>query len=277
MPRSRSMSILSRYCARICRGSTTSVICSIRSASVDLPWSMWAMMQKLRIRAGSVAPGWSVVGTLVLVGRGTGASIVPCRAGGSGAAGQPTLAEQRGQARQAPPDLGLVGPAFPGRLVVRLVVAVRRGQVRLRHQVEERDLVPPGRLAVGPARRVDQLLPAQPARVVDRSDVKDQRMLGERVRVAQGGFECPSAQPDQTRPEAVLIAVPRLDQRGGADQVRPVGPRADLVEGALEANDLVRIQPGQDLDQSGRYWIVLVGVLVGFHRFAGMGAGVRAE
>src|SRR5687768_16952409 len=54
MPRSRSMSILSRYCARICRASTTPVSWSIRSARVDLPWSMWAMMQKLRITAGSV-------------------------------------------------------------------------------------------------------------------------------------------------------------------------------------------------------------------------------
>ena len=37
MPRSRSMSIRSRYCARIWRPSTTPVSCSIRSASVDLP------------------------------------------------------------------------------------------------------------------------------------------------------------------------------------------------------------------------------------------------
>ena len=37
MPRSRSMSIRSRYCARIERSSTTPVNCSIRSASVDLP------------------------------------------------------------------------------------------------------------------------------------------------------------------------------------------------------------------------------------------------
>ncbi|MGW6695814.1 hypothetical protein ACWF62_18820 [Rhodococcus sp. NPDC054953] len=28
--------------------------CNIRSASVDLPWSMCAMMQKFRIRDGSV-------------------------------------------------------------------------------------------------------------------------------------------------------------------------------------------------------------------------------
>src|SRR5690242_7738666 len=58
MPRSRSMSIRSRYCARIDRSSTTPVSCSIRSASVDLPWSMCAMMQKFRMIAGSVLPGW---------------------------------------------------------------------------------------------------------------------------------------------------------------------------------------------------------------------------
>jgi hypothetical protein len=40
------MSIRSRYCARIARESTTPVSWSIRSASVDLPWSMCAMMQK---------------------------------------------------------------------------------------------------------------------------------------------------------------------------------------------------------------------------------------
>jgi hypothetical protein len=39
---------------RIDRSSTTPVSCSIRSASVDLPWSMWAMMQKFRICAGAV-------------------------------------------------------------------------------------------------------------------------------------------------------------------------------------------------------------------------------
>ena len=55
MPRSRSMSIRSRYCARMSRGWTAPVIWSIRSASVDLPWSMWAMMQKFRIKSGAVA------------------------------------------------------------------------------------------------------------------------------------------------------------------------------------------------------------------------------
>src|SRR5687767_1715227 len=61
MPRSRSMSMRSRYCARIARPSTTPVCCSIRSASVDFPWSMCAMMQKLRRIDGSVAPGWGTV------------------------------------------------------------------------------------------------------------------------------------------------------------------------------------------------------------------------
>ena len=57
MPRSRSMSMRSRYWARISRSETTPVICSIRSANVDLPWSMWAMMQKLRMFSGGVAAG----------------------------------------------------------------------------------------------------------------------------------------------------------------------------------------------------------------------------
>src|SRR5438128_4541311 len=33
------------------RGATVSVASSRRSASVDLPWSMWAMIEKLRIRS----------------------------------------------------------------------------------------------------------------------------------------------------------------------------------------------------------------------------------
>src|SRR5215211_6663551 len=61
MPRSRSMSIRSRYCARAARSSTTPVSWSIRSASVDLPWSMCAMMQKFLMIAGSVLPGWGAL------------------------------------------------------------------------------------------------------------------------------------------------------------------------------------------------------------------------
>src|SRR3954447_8589161 len=85
MPRSRSMSIRSRYWARMARGSTTPVSCSIRSARVDLPWSMWAMMQKFRISSGDV----NVLSANVLTGavpresgRGTW-SMVPCVRGWS--------------------------------------------------------------------------------------------------------------------------------------------------------------------------------------------------
>src|SRR5699024_6655526 len=46
-----------RYWARMARSSTTPVSCSMRSARVDLPWSMWAMMQKLRSSSGAVAAG----------------------------------------------------------------------------------------------------------------------------------------------------------------------------------------------------------------------------
>jgi hypothetical protein len=41
-------------CARIDRGSTVRVISRMRSASVDLPWSMCAMIEKLRIRSWSM-------------------------------------------------------------------------------------------------------------------------------------------------------------------------------------------------------------------------------
>src|SRR6187200_2580930 len=54
MPRSRSRSIRSRYCARMSRAATAPVSSRSRSASVDFPWSMWATMQKLRIRSGGV-------------------------------------------------------------------------------------------------------------------------------------------------------------------------------------------------------------------------------
>ena len=55
MPRSRSRSIESRYCERMSRASTASVISRMRSLSVDLPWSMWAMIEKLRMRERSMA------------------------------------------------------------------------------------------------------------------------------------------------------------------------------------------------------------------------------
>ncbi len=49
MPRS----ISSRNCADISRAETAPVRSSSRSASVDLPWSMCATIEKLRMRAVS--------------------------------------------------------------------------------------------------------------------------------------------------------------------------------------------------------------------------------
>src|SRR5207245_10939908 len=53
MPRSRSSSMSSRNCADISRAETAPVASRMRSASVDFPWSMWAMIEKLRMRVGS--------------------------------------------------------------------------------------------------------------------------------------------------------------------------------------------------------------------------------
>jgi hypothetical protein len=43
----------SRNCSAISRFETVPVASSRRSASVDFPWSMWAMIEKLRMRAVS--------------------------------------------------------------------------------------------------------------------------------------------------------------------------------------------------------------------------------
>jgi hypothetical protein len=49
MPRSRSSSIESSTCSAISRSARPPHIWMKRSASVDLPWSMWAMIEKLRM------------------------------------------------------------------------------------------------------------------------------------------------------------------------------------------------------------------------------------
>src|SRR5215475_8919334 len=61
MPRSRSRSIESRTCSCILRSESAPVISSKRSASVDLPWSMCAMMQKFRMNFGSMYPDYRPV------------------------------------------------------------------------------------------------------------------------------------------------------------------------------------------------------------------------
>src|SRR5512146_1401095 len=49
MPRSRSIGLVSSTCASISRSVSPPQIWMMRSASVDLPWSTWAMMEKLRM------------------------------------------------------------------------------------------------------------------------------------------------------------------------------------------------------------------------------------
>src|SRR5437764_4614997 len=58
MPRSRSMSMESRYCSRMSRASTAPVSSRMRSDRVDLPWSTWAMIERLRMRSRGVVMGF---------------------------------------------------------------------------------------------------------------------------------------------------------------------------------------------------------------------------
>jgi hypothetical protein len=57
MPRSRSSSIESSTCSVMSRLAITPVFSNKRSANVDFPWSMCAMMQKFRMFS------WLNVGT----------------------------------------------------------------------------------------------------------------------------------------------------------------------------------------------------------------------
>src|SRR5258708_18133202 len=54
MPRSRSSSIESSTCSAISRSASPPHIWMKRSASVDLPWSIWAMMEKFRMWLWSI-------------------------------------------------------------------------------------------------------------------------------------------------------------------------------------------------------------------------------
>jgi hypothetical protein len=55
MPRSRSMSIESSTCSTISRSASAPVSWISRSAKVDLPWSMCATMEKLRMLSMAAA------------------------------------------------------------------------------------------------------------------------------------------------------------------------------------------------------------------------------
>ena len=81
MPFSRSRSIESRTWLVIWRPSIVWVSSSSRSASVDLPWSMWAMIEKLRRRSWGMVTRRQCSGT---VGRRPAgrASDLKCRKGG---------------------------------------------------------------------------------------------------------------------------------------------------------------------------------------------------
>src|SRR5262245_57407359 len=57
MPFSRSRSIESRTWLVIWRASIVCVSSSRRSASVDFPWSIWAMIEKLRRRSCGIVIG----------------------------------------------------------------------------------------------------------------------------------------------------------------------------------------------------------------------------
>src|SRR5207249_1804929 len=65
MPRSRSMSMESRNCSRMSRGSTAPHSSRMRSVRVVLPWSMWLSVLTQRIRVVEGTTGQGTVGLLM--------------------------------------------------------------------------------------------------------------------------------------------------------------------------------------------------------------------
>ena len=68
MPRSFSISMLSSTCSVISRAESPPVIWISRSARVDLPWSICATMEKLRIVSMRTEVGEAVVMAFAIAG-----------------------------------------------------------------------------------------------------------------------------------------------------------------------------------------------------------------
>src|SRR5258707_15787924 len=68
-PRSRSRSMLSSTCSCMSRSEMVPVTCNNRSASVLLPWSICAMMQKLRIFEESICAHVTIYCSIRLVNK----------------------------------------------------------------------------------------------------------------------------------------------------------------------------------------------------------------
>src|SRR6185295_7043163 len=77
MPRSRSISIESRIWSRKSRASTPPVRWIRRSARVDFPWSIWAMMQKLRMSSKTDLPDAALRSAVRRSYNGPGSAFIP--------------------------------------------------------------------------------------------------------------------------------------------------------------------------------------------------------
>ena len=194
MPRSRSMSIESRYCARMSRGSTAPVSSRIRSARVDLPWSMWAMIERLRIPvearhgAGRVAAGHGPNGTApgasASYARGAGCDVGPVGPlSSTGRAARPSDAP----AQRRPPT---------GHLVANIKSQIKRNQ-----QNEK----PPRPQQGRPLRAED---PHQGRRHRGRAGRRERRRAGPPGRQAPRQGRQPRASSTRTRPPGASPAWP---------------------------------------------------------------------
>ncbi len=95
MPRSRSRSMESRTCSCISRCESAPVISRRRSASVDLPWSICAMMQKFRMNFGSIVLAYKMFSLTNFLNCGQDSNRPPGFSGGPAAFERATHAAQK--------------------------------------------------------------------------------------------------------------------------------------------------------------------------------------
>src|SRR3954466_13610788 len=196
--------------ARIDRGSTVCVISRMRSASVDLPWSMWAMIEKLRMCA------WS-------------AMRAPCRIGGASAC---ILASRR---RGAAPRLSRSERRGPrGRLVVGEGDAVATV------------CLDPVQGAIGAAEHARVRLPLLRHRDADREGDAEARLRDGRPKAPAGlerlggiGHEEQGGEPVAADAEQRVAATQRAAERAGALAEDAVAVL--VAEGVVEALEAVDV------------------------------------
>ena len=221
IPRSRSMSMESRYCSRMRRGSTAPVISRMRSERVDLPWSTWLMIEKLRMRSTATGPRSVAEGGTVrrsyrprpaapTPGQGTWCRTPPSRAGRK----RPATCYSCAPHRWVP-----VPPRPPSRTPRNRHVANIKSQIKRNRQNEKRRLR-------NKSVRAEMRTRSKTAVVAAENGFEDSRRAAAPGRQAHRQGRRPGRDPQEHGREPQVAARPAHRRPRGFRRVGPVPPGA---------------------------------------------------